>query len=259
MNTQYTKPSPKPTPMRKAILSVALVGAMFVAGCSSSANTNTINDPLENMNRKVFAFNTVIDRAIIHPIVDGYRMVVPSFARKGIHNFLANLSSPVDFMNQTLQGDVSGATRVAERFAINTMVGVGGLFDVAGYEGLTREQEDFGQTLGKWGVDHGAYLVTPVFGPLSARDAAGFMVDGFADPLRMYWFNTDEKHLHYTRMGLGYLDLRNNLKDVLEDLQRSSIDYYAATRSIYYQRRDALVRDEDQTSSSAATSGFDDF
>ena len=249
----------KPKFGRKALLSIALVGAMFVTGCANSANQNTISDPFENVNRKIFAFNTVIDRAVIHPIVDGYRFVVPRFARSGIHNFLTNLSSPIHFMNQALQGDVSGAGIVAQRFAINTMVGLGGLLDVAGYEGIKREQEDFGQTLGKWGVGHGPYLVTPVLGPLSTRDGVGFMVDGFADPLRLYLFNVNEDHLHYKRMGLTYLDLRNDLKDVLEGLQRSSIDYYAATRSIYYQSRNALVRDENQTSSSAATSNFDDF
>lgn len=251
--------------LRKSALGLALVGAMLVTGCSgndgyqSYAGNTVIQDPMEEVNRKIFAFNTAIDNAIIHPIVDGYRYVVPKFARKGIHNFLVNLSSPVSFMNQALQGDARGAGRVFERAAINTFIGLGGLIDMAAHEGITREQEDFGQTLGVWGVGHGPYLVVPVMGPVTTRDGIGFMVDGFADPLRMYLFNTNEEHLHYTRMGLNYLDLRNDLKDVLEDLQRSSIDYYAATRSIYYQRRDALVRDEDAGSASAATSGFDDF
>lgn len=249
---------------RRLFLGVAAVSALFLAGCSAANHSyengaSSISDPFENVNRKIFAFNTVVDRAIIHPVVEGYRFIVPSYARKGIHNFLLHLSSPASLMNQTLQGDLPGAGRVLERAAINTFIGLGGFVDVAAMEGLTREQEDFGQTLGFWGVPHGPYLVAPVMGPASSRDVVGFMVDGFADPLRMYWFNIDEDHLHYNRMGLAYLDLRNQLKDTLEDLQRSSIDYYAATRSIYYQRRNALVRDEDPQGTSAATSGFDDF
>ena len=130
------------------------------------------------------------------------------------------------------------------RATINTFVGFGGLFDFAAKEGLPHEQEDFGQTLATWGLDHGPYLVVPLLGPSSARDSVGYIVDGYADPLRWYLFNTGREDLYYTRFGLSYLNARDELMDVLEDLRNSSIDYYASTRSIYYQRRDALVKDK---------------
>ena len=127
-------------------------------------------------------------------------------------------------------------------------MGFGGLIDVAAYEGIPYEFEDFGQTLAVWGVDHGPYLVVPVIGASSARDYAGFIVDAFFDPLRFYLFNIDEEHIFYTRLGIQYLDTRAALVDALEDLEKSSIDYYAATRSAYYQQRAALVRDSDPES-----------
>lgn len=251
--------------VRKTFLSLALIATVFTGACSTSADQQimvgdiVIQDPLEETNRAIFAMNTAIDNAIIHHIIDGYRFVVPELARDGIGNFLTNLSSPVHLMNQILQGDVKGAVTVAERAMINSFVGLAGLFDVAGHEGIEHEGEDFGQTLAVWGVDHGPYLVIPVLGVGSTRDIVGNVVDGMADPLRWYVYNIDEEHLHYNRMGLSYLDLRDSLKDVLEDLERSSIDYYAATRSIYYQRRDAMVRDEGPENASSGTADFDDF
>lgn len=238
--------------MRANILHTALVigASLMIAACANTNNEYTqsgetqISDPLEEANRAIFAFNDVVNDAVIHPIVDGYRYVVPKPARSGVRNFLRNLKSPVNFANQLLQGDVDGAGNVFVRTAVNTLVGIGGVFDVAGYEGLKYEQEDFGQTLAVWGVDHGPYLVVPFLGPSSLRDYAGYMVDSVADPLRWYLFNIDEEGWYYAKLGVDYLDLRESLVDVLRDLEASSIDYYAAVRSTYYQRRDALVKDE---------------
>jgi len=143
-----------------------------------------------------------------------------------------------------LQGDIEGAGNVLLRTTINTFAGFGGLFDFAAKEGLPHEGEDFGQTLATWGLDHGPYLVVPLLGPSSARDSVGYIVDGYADPLRWYLFDIGKEHLSYKKTGLNYLNVRDELMDVLEDLRNSSIDYYASTRSIYYQRREALVRDE---------------
>lgn len=215
-----------------------------------------ISDPFESSNRRVFAFNNAVDDAVIHPVVKGYRAAVPKPARTGFSNFLRNLKSPVTFANQLLQGDVDGAGDVVVRTAVNTLIGVGGIFDIAGREGIEYEQEDFGQTLGVWGVGHGPYLVVPVLGPSSLRDYAGYAVDSLADPLRWYLFNTDQEWLYYTKVGADYLVLRESLLDVLADLEHSSIDYYAAVRSTYYQRREAMVRDEN---SAVAIPDYDDF
>ena len=245
------------------ISAFCLLGLSMAACSTSKTSYNTggtqISDPFEGANRMTFAFNTAVDDAVIEPIIEGYRMITPKPARTGLRNFLRNLKSPITFANQVLQGDVSGAKNVVLRTSINTFVGAGGLFDVAGHEGIEYESEDFGQTLAVWGLGHGPYLVLPFIGPSTTRDYAGFIVDGVADPLNLYLSNTDRDGLLYTRVGLGYLDVRDSVHDLLRDLQANSFDYYAATRSAYYQRRAALVMDlESGTSSSSATSDFDD-
>ena len=235
---------------KASVLIAGVCGALLIGGCASNQDQSVmgddaqISDPLEDTNRGIFKFNTAVDDTIIHPVVKGYRIVVPKEARNSLGNFLRNLNSPVIFANEVLQGDLEGARTVLLRAVINTFAGFGGLFDFAGKEGLPHEGEDFGQTLATWGLDHGPYLVVPILGPSSARDSVGYIVDGFADPLRWYLFNIDKSGIHYTRMSATYLNVRDELMDVLEDLRNSSIDYYASTRSIYYQRREALVNDE---------------
>lgn len=241
----------------KAIKILAVIGCLFIGSCASNSEPIyvgdiEVNDSYESYNRSVFAFNDAVSDAVVHPIVKGYRTVVPSPARTGVRNVLRTLKSPVTFGNQVLQGDMEGAGNVLKRTVINVLVGVGGLFDVAGYEGIEYEPEDFGQTLAVWGVDHGPYIVVPLLGPSSLRDYTGYFVDGFADPLRWYLFNIGEEGLYYTKIGMEYLDLRESLIDVLEELETSSVDYYAATRSIYYQRRQALIEDRARKGASAA-------
>ncbi|MCB9983789.1 MAG: VacJ family lipoprotein [Rhodospirillales bacterium] len=203
-----------------------------------------VSDPFEDVNRAIFSFNTAVDKAVIHPVAKGYNAVVPEPARTGVDNALKNLRSPVTLANQLLQGDLEGAGDVVVRAVVNTLLGLGGLVDLAGHEGIEYEGEDFGQTLATWGVGHGPYLVVPILGPSSTRDYIGYAVDSFADPLRWYLFNIEEEGIYYGKVGMDYLNLRASLVDVLEDLERSSIDYYAATRSAYYQRREALVNDQ---------------
>lgn len=234
------------------LLWVLLLGSVLVLGaCSNTSDESVmagdmeISDPFEDTNRVVFQFNNAVDDALFHPIVKGYRTVFPKFVRNGVHNFLINLKSPVTFANQILQGDLHGAGDVLVRASVNTLTGFGGLLDVAAAEGIPYESEDFGQTLAVWGVDHGPYLVVPLIGPSSTRDYIGFFVDGFFDPLRFYLFNIEEEGIFYAKTAVQYLDLRDQLMDVLEELEASSIDYYAATRAIYYQRRAALVKDAD--------------
>lgn len=239
--------------------------AIAVSSCSTRnaqpvmAGDIEVQDPFESANRAVFSFNTAVDKAVIHPVAKGYKAAVPKPVRTGVDNVLRNLKSPVIFANQTLQGDVKGAGNVLVRAVVNTLIGIGGIFDVAGSEGIEYEQEDFGQTLATWGVGHGPYLVVPIIGPSSVRDYVGYAVDSFADPLRWYLFNTDREGIYYGKVGMEYLSLRVSLVDVLEDLEKSSIDYYAATRSAYYQRREALVNDQDpETVNSAAIPDYDD-
>lgn len=220
-----------------------------------------INDPFESYNRAVFKFNAGVDKILIHPTLKAYRTVVPRIARTGVRNFFRNLKSPIIFVNQVLQGDVLGARDVFVRATVNTLLGIGGLFDLAGYEGIEYETEDFGQTLAVWGVDHGPYVVVPFLGPSSLRDYIGYGVDSFADPVRLYYHNVDREEVYYAKLAGDYVLLRLELMDVLEDLEQTSFDYYAATRSTYYQNRAALIADSSDEFfvSAPAIPDYDDF
>lgn len=241
-----------------------LAAGTSLSACATTENqqenaqaTNEMSDPFEGYNRVMFSVNSAIDDAFINPIVLAYREVTPGPVRTAVTNFLRNLKSPVTLANQLLQGDLEGAGEVVERATINTLIGGLGVVDVAAGEGIAYEPEDFGQTLAVWGVDHGPYLVLPILGPSSLRDYAGYGVDMFADPVNLYFRNTEHESLVYYRAGVTYLDMRNSLYDVMQDLERNSIDYYASVRSTYYQRREALVEDLGDDWS-AATSDFDD-
>ena len=255
--------------MRNTMLNVRIftmlaAAVLLVSACSTNdekvmAGAVEISDPFEDANRALFSFNTAVDKAVIHPVAKGYNAVLPGRVRTGIDNALKNLRSPVNFANQLLQGDIDGAGNVVVRAVVNTLLGLGGFIDLAGHEGIEYEGEDFGQTLAKWGVGHGPYLVVPIIGPSSTRDYVGFAVDSFADPLRWYLFNIDREGVYYGKVGLEYLNLRASLVDVLEDLEKSSIDYYAATRSAYYQRREALVNDQGEGSMAPSIPDYDDY
>lgn len=227
--------------------------SLGVSGCASTganqdaaaAGNEQIYDPLEGGNRVVMKMNEGIDKAVLEPVARGYRYVAPKPVRQGVRNFLRNLKSPVVMGNQLLQGDMEGFANATGRLVINTLLGVGGIFDVADMGGIPYEPEDFGQTLAVWGVGHGPYLVIPVLGPSSMRDGTGMLVDTFLDPVRIYMFNHDLEWLHYTRVGVSIVDAREELLDLVDDLRANSFDYYAAVRSAYYQRRQALVNDMD--------------
>jgi len=234
--------------LRSGLLIVCAAFSLSACASASSDEHAGISDPFESVNRGIFAVNDALDQAIAEPVARGYRAAVPKPARKGFHNFLTNLRSPIYLANELLQADFSGAGRVLLRATVNTLVGVGGLFDVAGAEGIEAEAEDFGQTLAVWGAGPGPYLVLPIFGPSSVRDGIGRLADSYADPIRLYLFNTDQEEWYYARVGAQALDTRTDLIDVLEDLRKNSIDYYAAVRSTYYQRREALIQDEDPDS-----------
>lgn len=248
------------------IFIMAMACTIGLSACASTSQTTAsadgevdVYDPMEGMNRGMFAFNDAVDDILLKPVAKGYRAVVPKPVRSGLRNFLNNLRSPIVFANQVLQGDIPGAGNALARVAINTTVGVGGLFDVAAAGGIKDEPEDFGQTLAVWGVGHGPYMVLPLLGPSSLRDGTGMLVDSFADPVRLYLFNTGRESVHYVRIGLSALDKREELLDVLEDLEKNSFDYYAAMRSAYIQRREALVNDQDpSTTVSPAIPDYDE-
>lgn len=206
-----------------------------------------IHDPYEDYNRVMFSINNGIDTVILNPATTAYRTVVPKFARNGVSNALDNLRSPIYLANEILQGDWEDAGTVTKRFLVNSVAGLGGLIDVYGWEGdNVYLPEDFGQTLAKWGVKDGSYFVWPIFGPSTTRDSFGRLVDLAFDPI--FWYslnNADKEWIGYTRAGLTILDTKDSLMDAMNDLEKNSFDYYAAVRSVVYQRRRALIDDVD--------------
>ena len=201
------------------------------------------NDPFEGPNRFFFDVNQVLDEVLLRPVAIGYRAVVPEFARDGVRNFMNNLNSPVIFSNDLMQGEGDRAGTTLLRFGINSTIGIGGLFDVAKELGHPYHDEDFGQTLAVWGVDDGPYFYFPLMGPSSARDFTGFVVDRGLDPLTyVNWGNDDLEYVPIARTVLNVIDLRSRNIETLDDIERSSVDYYASIRSLYRQSRADSIR-----------------
>lgn len=236
-------------PHQFLILALCAFLLLGTTGCARSVDPETgykagISDPFEPVNRGIFAFNNVLDTVLIDPLCSLYNALLPDFFRDGIRNFMRNLSSPILVANEVLQGDIKGAGVATARFIINSTAGIGGLFDPAAAQGLPYSDEDFGQTLGVWGFGEGFYIVLPVIGPSSLRDTAGMAVDSYADPIRIWSDKVGKDWIYYTRVGVEGLDKRARLAKAMRDLRKNSLDYYAAVRSAYAQKRRSLVLDE---------------
>ncbi len=218
--------------------------AVLTAGCTSSQDSGgfeTAYDPFESFNRSVFKINQAVDFIILKPVAATYDQVVPDPLKEMVTNVLRNLATPVTLLNELLQGDWEGAEVAATRFFLNTIVGVGGLADIAAYGNpeLAYRSEDFGQTLGVWGAGEGPYLVIPLLGPSNLRDGLGRIVDTVSDPL----FYVDSDTLTVTRLGLTVVDARARNLETLDEIERSSLDFYAAIRSLYFQHRRSEISD----------------
>ena len=198
------------------------------------------NDPLEPLNRGIFEFNLTLDGVLLKPAAQIYRGVVPDEGRKGVSNLLDNWSSPVTFANDLLQGEFDRATVTLGRFFINTGFGFLGVIDVVDYlGGDPGHDEDFGQTLAVRGAGEGPYLMLPIYGPSNPRDAAGLAIDFFIDPLT-YLLRGEAADLIFG--GATAVDRRERHLDELDDVEKTSIDLYAAIRSLYRQNRASEVR-----------------
>ena len=202
-----------------------------------------VNDPLEPINRVIFQFNEIFQRVILYPATSLYEIFVPPPVRTAVHNVLNNLKTPIILANDILQGEPDRAWMTTQRFVINTTVGIGGIFDRAEEMGYERHKEDFGQTMAVWGVGEGFYLVLPIFGPSSPRDAVGKMVvDSYFDPLGYYLDNTNQEEYGYARMVIDGVDQYGGVRDELARVKKTSVDYYAAVRSLYRQKRKSEIR-----------------
>jgi phospholipid-binding lipoprotein MlaA len=220
----------------------ALCAVLVLGGCTTSDPESLAqNDPFEPTNRAVFDFDVQVDHAVARPLAKFYRSAVPQVARQGVHNALTNLNAPVIFTNDVLQGDGEKATDTLGRFVINSTVGVAGLVDVAGRIGIPSHENDFGITMGKWGAQEGSYLVLPFAGPKPPRDLVGTGVDVAFDPTTYMTWNNYTLYM-IVRTGMGVLDARAANIDSVESIERSSIDFYATTRNLYRQHRNAQIR-----------------
>jgi phospholipid-binding lipoprotein MlaA len=223
--------------------------AALLAGCATPPTDpaerdafEQNNDPLEPLNREIFGFNQFLDRVLLAPVAKIYVAIVPEDGRDAIRRLLDNMKEPTLFFNNVLQGEFERAGITLGRFTINTTLGLVGLFDVAAKLGLERQPADFGQTLFVWGFPEGPYLILPILGPSNPRDAIGMGVDSYADPFALLASVHGIQEWTNARLIADGIDRRARVIDVLEDLEKNSLDYYAQLRSLSQQHRAAELR-----------------
>ena len=215
----------------------ALAGVMMMASPAYAQDDE--NDPMESINRGVFAFNQVVDDYLVGPVAKSYRYVTPDELRSRIGNVSDNLMEPLNMVNSFLQGDFQRGMKSFWRFVLNSTVGIGGMNDVAASAGIERQNEDFGQTLAVWGVGEGPYIVLPILGPSSLRDTAGLATDWFINPVNYAIDDTNTEI--WVALARGLVQ-RERLIDVLDDVNETSLDPYVTLRSMYRQHRAAQIR-----------------
>ncbi|NRO98568.1 VacJ family lipoprotein [Paraburkholderia sp. NMBU_R16] len=212
-------------------LPVALGAAIVLAGCASAPN-RTAGDPLEPMNRAIFRFNDAVDKSVAVPIAKGYQKITPHPLRTAISNFFSNLGDLTNVANELLQLRITDATSDLMRFTMNTTFGVGGLIDFATLARLPKHHQDFGLTLGRWGIPSGPYLVLPIFGPSTFRDSVGLAVDVRFNPL-----NYIEPAARTPLYILQFVSVRSDMLGATNILEQAALDKYSFVRDAYLQQR----------------------
>lgn len=200
------------------------------------------NDPLEPFNRVIFELNQGIDYVLIEPIAGAYKEILPEHIRIGIANILRNLNEPIVLANNLLQGELEDARGTMWRFVFNSTLGVGGIFDVSTKLGIPYKKEDLGLTFAAWGVESGPYLVLPILGPSTLRDGWGRIGDYAVDPINWWTFGVQST----SRSSVQILDAKTDNLEIVDDIKKNAIDYYASIRSWYTERRKSLINKEDQ-------------
>jgi phospholipid-binding lipoprotein MlaA len=225
--------------MNRLSLPSLLVAAAVLGGCATVANPNPA-DPLESLNRGTQKFNDALDDAILKPVATAYRDVVPAPVRQGVTNFFGNLGDVWSAANHVLQGKPEPALNMTLRVGVNTVFGLAGVLDPATEMGLERQSEDFGQTLGRWGVGPGPYLVLPLLGPSTLRDAFGRPLDMAATSVSVFDVNGGEL---FAATALDLINGRTNLLGASRMLDEIALDRYSFLRDGYLARRLNLVYD----------------
>lgn len=213
--------------------------ALLLAGCAHTPADDPA-DPLETVNRGMFAFNETADKYVLRPVAKGYNAAVPDVAKTGVHNFLGNLFYPTVVVNDLLQLKVRQGLQDLCRFVLNSTIGIAGLFDVATRGGLVENDEDFGQTLGHWGVGPGWYLMLPLFGPSNNRDLIGRIGDAGTNPLAY----VNQPEVSYGVTAVDVVDTRVGLLPADKFLEQQ-LDRYIFVRTVYLQNRQNKVYDGD--------------
>lgn len=230
----------------------ALAGVLLLtAGCATVTRPSE-TDPLESYNRGMFAFNETLDRAVLKPVATGYQKVVPDLVRAGVGNLFDNMRDAWSFVNNVLQAKPAEAADSALRFGVNTVMGIGGVFDVAGEMRIPRHTEDFGQTLGYWGVRSGPYLVLPLLGPSTVRDTAALPIDFFIGDPAQY---LDPFGLRLSLTALRIVDTRADLLSTTSLLSDIALDKYTFVRDSYLQLRRASIGTGDDSGRAKLESG----
>jgi phospholipid-binding lipoprotein MlaA len=238
--------------MKMRTAALALAAASLATGCATGPDRKP-GDPLEPMNRAIFTFNDAIDRTVAVPIAKGYQKVTPQPLRQAVSNFFSNLGDLDNFANSLLQLHIKDATESLMRFAMNSTFGIGGLIDFATPAGLPKHKEDFGLTLGRWGVPSGPYLVLPLFGPSSFRDGLGYLVDFRASPIT--YLDAEYKYPLYF---LQFVSVRSDLLGATTLLEQAALDKYSFVRDAYTQQRRSLLRGANAPASALPDYGDDD-
>lgn len=214
-----------------------------VAACASSATEqHEYDDPFEGYNRAMFSFNYQVDKYVIKPVAEGYRAVTTPFIRERISSVIDNLKEPVSAGNHLLQADPEASVKSLSRFVINSTLGLVGMFDVAEGWGLPKDKTTFNETFAKWCIPQGPFIVLPLLGPSTPRAATGMALDFVFDPV--YWATYQDTNVH-DKASWGYaiaqgITAREAALDILDDLERNSVDFYATMRSAYLQNQSKL-------------------
>ena len=228
-------------PLKAIYQRCAVVLCLLLSACATPmAERSDPRDPYENLNRKVFVVNQVFDQVLLKPVARGYSNYAPNFIQNTVGNFFGNLADVWTAVNNFLQGKPREGIQDTGRVAVNTVFGVAGLADVATKLGFPKHQEDFGQTLGVWGVKPGPYVMLPLFGPSTMRDAVAKPLDLYADPLNL----STRADVEYSLRAMRLVDDRARLLPTTDMIEKVALDPYQFVRDAHFQRREAKVNDD---------------